>query len=143
MRLGLPWCAAVESQDVGATRELDDDRIFGAVRVVVFGEFYAKTPGLDADHGIELRIEVRGAAENFGRNLILLDGSAGMVESMFGEIAQELTQLLRPMQGVAVHQLIDLTEILISFGQVGPRDKRFNRSVTTRASLCKARIYGA
>ena len=47
MGLGLTGHAAVESQDVGATGQLDDDRIFGAVGIVVFGEFYPQAPGLE------------------------------------------------------------------------------------------------
>ena|SRR5205814_1977158 len=109
MGLGLTWSAAVKREHVGAAWEFDDDGVFGTVGVVVFGEFYAQASSLHPDHGIELGIEVRRAAEDLGRNLILLDGSAGMVERMLGEIAQEFAQLFGAMEGMAVHQLIDLS----------------------------------
>ena len=110
----------VEGQDVGTAGQLDSDRVLDAVGVVVFGELYAQSSSLDANHRIELGIEVSRAAEDFRRNLILLDGSARVIEGVLGEISKKLAQLLGAMQGMTVHQLIDLPEILISLDQLAP-----------------------
>ena len=86
-------------------------------------------------------IEVGGAAENLGRNLILLDGSAGMIQDVLGEIAEQLAQLLGAVQGVTIYELIDLPEILLSLDQSGLPQQRFNRSVTTHATRCNTGLY--
>ena len=64
-----------------------------------------------------------------------------MIEGVLGEIAEQLAQLLRAVQGMTIHQLIDLPEILLSLDQLGPPQHRFNRSVTTRATECKTGLY--
>ena len=94
MRLGLTRCTPVEREHVRAARKLDDYGVFGTVGVVIFGEFYAEAPSLNADHGIELGIEIRGAPEDLGRNLILLDRSAGMIQRVLREVTQEFAKLL-------------------------------------------------
>ena len=83
----------MEREDVGASGELDDDGVFSAIGVVVFGELYAETASLDPDHGVQLRIEVGGSTEDLGRNLILLDGRAGMIEGVLSKITQEFAEL--------------------------------------------------
>jgi hypothetical protein len=47
-----------------------------------------------------------------------------MIQGVFGEVAKELAQGFRAVQDVAVHQPVDLPEILLSFGQTAPRHKR-------------------
>ena len=114
----------VEGDNVGAARKLDDDGIRFAVGIVVLGELDSETPGLDPDHGVQLRIEVSRAPENLGRNLILLDRGPWVIQGMFGQITEEFAQGFRAMQGMTVHQLVDLREILLSIGQSGPHDTR-------------------
>ncbi len=84
---------------------------------VVFGELYAKTPCLDADHRIQLGVEIRRTPENLGRDLIFLDRRSRVIQDMFGKVAQQFAQRLRAMQDMAVHQPVDLSETLLSFRQ--------------------------
>ena len=43
-----------------------------------------------------------------------------MVEGVLSQITEQLAQLFGAVQRMAVHQLIDLTEILLSFDQLVP-----------------------
>jgi hypothetical protein len=43
---------------------------------------------------------------------------------VFGEVAEKFAQGLGAMQDMAIHQLVDLPEILLAFGQGTPRDNR-------------------
>jgi hypothetical protein len=56
--------------------------------------------------------------------LIFLNGDARVIQSVFGQVAKKLAQGFGAMQSMAVDQLIDLPEVVVSFGQV-------SHSVTT------------
>src|SRR5882757_1322762 len=114
----------VEGQDIGAFRKFHDDRVFGTVGTVIFRKLYAQTSCLDAHHRVQLRVKVSRTTEDLRRNLVLLNRSSGVIQYMLGEIAQQFAQRLGAVQDVAVHQLVDLTEILLSFRQRTPRDNR-------------------
>jgi hypothetical protein len=117
----------VKRKYVGASGNLDDDRIIRSVRAVILGELYAKPPSLNAHHRIELRVEVCRSSKDLSRNLIFLDGRSRMVEHMLRKVAEQLAKGLRPVQDVAVHQLVDLPEILLSFRHADPSDNRLKR----------------
>jgi len=107
----------VEREHVRTLRKFDDNGIPGAVSSIVLGELYAKTPGLDADHRIQLGVEIRRAPKDLGRYLVFLDRRSGMIQGMLGEIAEQFAQRLGAMQDMAVHQPVDLSEIFLSFRQ--------------------------
>ena len=110
----------MKGKDVSTLREFHDDGIFEAIRAVILGEFGAEASGLDANHGVELRIEIGGATEDLGGNLEFLDGSARMIDGVLGQVAKQFTQRFRAMQGVAADEPINLLEKLLSFGHTGP-----------------------
>jgi hypothetical protein len=105
----------MKRKDVGALREFHNDRIFESVRAVVFGELGAQASGLDADHGIKLRIEIGGAPEDFGGDLEFFDGSAGVIHGMLSQIAEQFTEGLRTMQSMAGDEPINLLEKILPF----------------------------
>jgi hypothetical protein len=84
----------VESEGIGALGKFDANVVFGAFTGIVFSELGAKPASLDADHGIDGRVEIGCATEFFCSNLVLLDGSSGMFEGVMGEIPQELAERL-------------------------------------------------
>src|SRR5256885_11969046 len=95
--------------------QFDRDRVFQTLGVVVFGQLCAQPPRLDSDHGVQLGVEIRRATEDFGRDLVFLDGASRMVDRMLGKIPQKLAEGFRAMQYAAVHQSIDLREVLLVF----------------------------
>lgn len=107
----------MECDDVGSSREIHNDGVVRAIRAVIFGELGTEPAGLDAYHRIKLGIEVIRATENLCRNLIFLDRSSRMIESVFREVAEEFAQRLRAMQNVAADQLLYLREPLFAFDQ--------------------------
>jgi hypothetical protein len=107
----------MESNNVGSPGEIHDHGIIRAVRSVIFGELSTQPPGLDAHHGIELGVEVIRATENLCRNLIFLDWSSRMIESVFCQVAQKFAERLRAVQRVAVNQFFYLRETLFAFDQ--------------------------
>jgi hypothetical protein len=101
----------VKREGIVALGDFHNDRVFEALRRVVFGQLGAETTSLDPNHGIDMGIEVLLAAENFRRNLVLLGGSAGMLQGMIGQIAEQLAERLRPVEGVTGKQFFDLFEV--------------------------------
>ena len=93
----------VKREHVRTLRKFDDNGVPGAICAVVFGELYAQAPGLNADHRVELRIEIRGTPKHLRCNLIFLDWCARMIQDMFGKVAQQFAQRFRAMQDMAIH----------------------------------------
>ena len=58
---------------VGAFRDLNDDFVLRSWPGIIFRQFRPQTAGLNPDSGIEARIEIGGAAEDFGCDLVLFD----------------------------------------------------------------------
>lgn len=81
----------MESEDVAPFGQIYSDRVFRALSAVVLSELGAESAGLDANHRIDLGIEVCGATKHLGRNLILLNGRPGVVEDMFGQVTEQFT----------------------------------------------------
>lgn len=101
----------MEGKDVGAFWQFHDDGIVHAIGIVIFRELCAQAAGLDADHGVDLGIEVRGTCKNFSSNLIFLDRHARVIENMFGKIAQEFAEGFGAVKDVVGDELFDLLEI--------------------------------
>ena len=131
----------MKRKDVGALWEFYNDKIFKAVRAVVFGELGAESPGLDADHRIELRVEIGGSCENLGGNLEFFNRSAGVIDGVFCQIAQQFAKRFRTMQGMAADEPVNLLEEKLPFDHRNPLIRRSNRSVTSHASPCKVKSY--
>ena len=89
---------------------------------VVLGQFDAQASGLYSHRGVTLRIESCGSAQNFGGNLVLLQGDAGMIERVFGEVAEQLTQGFRAVQAMTFNKFIYLLEALLPADSESVRD---------------------
>lgn len=100
----------MEGNDVSSFGKFNDDRILEALGVVVLSQFQAQAPGLDPNHGINLRIEVIGAAENLRSDLILLNWRAGVIERVSSQITKKLAQRFRAVEMVTGDQSVDLGE---------------------------------
>ena len=99
--------------------QLDRNRVFHAFGVVILRQLCAQSSGLDPDHRVQLRVEVGGAAENLGRDLIFLDGGSWMIQGMLGEIAEELAEGLGAVQHLAIRHSVYLREVLLVFRHFG------------------------
>jgi len=110
----------MKGKQIGSLRELHYDGVPEAVRVVVLGELGAEAPGLDTDHGIELRIEIGGSTKYFGRNLELLDWRARMIHGMLRQIAEQFAKGLRAMQSMAADEPVNLPEKKLLFAHSIP-----------------------
>jgi hypothetical protein len=58
-----------------------------------------------------MRIEVLLAPEEFCRNLVLLGGSAGMLQGVMSQIAEKLAERLGAVEGVAAQEFFDLCKL--------------------------------
>ena len=58
-------------------------------------------------------IEARRSAQDFGGDLVFLEGNSGMIERMFGEVAQQFAQRFRGVQAMAFNKFIYLLEALL------------------------------
>ncbi len=103
----------MKRERVGALGNLDHDEIVGALVRVVFREFDPQASGLHPDGGVALGIESGRAAQNFGGNLVLLEGDAGVIERVFGEVAEQFAEGFRSVQAMAFNKFIYLLEALL------------------------------
>src|SRR5215472_208041 len=102
----------VKSECVCSPGEIDQDLIVGALGGVILCQLPAKTTCLYANCGIQMRVKVAGAAKNFRRNLIFLGRGPGMVQRMIGQVAQQLAQGFRTVQGMTAKELFDLSPVM-------------------------------
>src|SRR6266851_52804 len=108
----------VEREEVGSLGEVDPDGVIGALRGIVFRQLRAKAPSLHANHGIQLRIEIGLAAEDLGRDLVLLERSTGMIEGMLGKIAKQLAERFGAVQRMAAGKPFYLSKFLSAVGHL-------------------------
>ena len=108
----------MESQSVRALGQLHQDRVFAALRSVIFGKFGAQASGLDPNEGVQMRIEIARTPENFGGDLIFLQRQSGMLDGMVGEVPQEFAQRLRTVKSMAIYQLLNLEKSRFNGGYV-------------------------
>jgi len=78
----------MKSQGVGTLGKLDQNRIIRSFVRIVLRQLYSQAPGLNPDGGIALWIESGRTAQNFGGNLVLLEGEAGMIEGVLGQVTK-------------------------------------------------------
>lgn len=91
----------MENQNIGALGKFHPDGIIDSGVGVVLGEFGTQTTGLDTDHGVQLRIEVRLTPKYFSGDLVFLQWGAGMLEGVISKVAKQFTQGFRTVQGLA------------------------------------------
>jgi hypothetical protein len=82
----------LEHESVRALWDFDKDRVVGAFVSVILCQLHSKTPSLNANGGIALGIKSGWAAQYLGRNLILLERDAMMIQGMLRQIPEELAQ---------------------------------------------------
>ena len=70
---GVGW-TVMKGKNVSTLRQFHPDGIFGAFGGIILSQLGAETPGLYTDGRIQLRIEISRASEDFGGNLIFLQG---------------------------------------------------------------------
>src|SRR6185437_12715029 len=131
----------MKGKQVSSLRQLHDERIIETVRAVVLGELRTQATRLHTNHGIELRIKIGGASEDFGGDLEFFNGSTRVIHGVLGQVTEQFAEGLRAMEGMAVGEPVDLLEHELSFAHCYLRIRRSNRSVTSRASLDKAKSY--
>ena len=102
----------MKNQNVGAFGKFYPNGVGDSGRGVVVGELGAKAPSLDADHGVQLWVEIRLAAENLRGDLVFLKRSARMVEGVVGKIAEQFTEGFRAVQRLAGNKAIDFRQNL-------------------------------
>src|SRR4249920_1460567 len=110
----------MKRKDIGALREFHHNGIFESVGAVIFNDFGPQPPRLHANHGIQLRVEIGGAAEDFRGDLEFFNRSPWMIHGMLCQIAEKFAEGLRAMQGMAADEPIDLLEELLPFSHTGP-----------------------
>src|SRR5215470_19321737 len=127
----------VDNHGVASLWDFDNRGVAHPFRGVIFSEFGAKPSCLHAYHRIQLGIEVRLSAKNLCCNLILFDGNAGMLDGLFGQVAEKFAKRFGAVKGMARHQTLDLRLELRSVSQ----SHSGNMSVSISASACNASIY--
>jgi hypothetical protein len=80
---------------------------------VVFGQLHAEASSLNANGGVALRVEPGRSAKDLGSDLVLLQGYAGMIQRMFGEVAEELAERLGGVEAMTINKFIYLLEALL------------------------------
>src|SRR5215475_455840 len=120
MGFRLPLSSMVKRENVRPLREVHQDRVLRAFRLVVRRQLGAKPTRLHAHQRIELGIEIRWPPEHFGGNLVLLHSGAGMIQRLLGEILKKLAQRFRAMERLAIDQLLYLTQKLSTFCHNNP-----------------------
>ena len=114
--------AQVERERVGSLGDFDDDEVVGALVRVILRELNSQASGLHADRGIALRIESRGAAQNFSGNLVFLKRNAGVIQRVFGEVAEQFAERFRGVEAMAFNKFIYLLEGLLPANSESMRD---------------------
>jgi hypothetical protein len=112
--------SGMKRQDIGPFWQFDPDGIGGPFGGVVLRQLRSKAPRLYANHGVQLGIKIRLAAKDFGRDLILFQGNARMVQNVFGKITEQFAEGFRSMQGLTADESFNLPKILRAFGHKEP-----------------------
>jgi hypothetical protein len=89
--------------------------IWPLVRVILF-QLHAQASCLHSDGRVALRIESSRPAQYLGRDLVFLEGHAGMIQRVLREIAEQLAQRFRPPQAMTIYKFIYLLEALLPPG---------------------------
>jgi len=76
----------MECERVRALGNLNDHGIVGALIGIIFGKFDSQPTSLYPNGGVTLRIEAGWPTQNLGRDLVLLQADAGMIQGVFSKI---------------------------------------------------------
>ena len=109
-RLGI---AQMERERVGPLGDLDHDGIVGSLVCVVLGQFDSQSSSLHAYRRVALGIKSRGATQDFGGNLVLLESNARVIERVFSQITEQFAKRLRGVEAMAFNKFIYLLEALL------------------------------
>jgi hypothetical protein len=110
----------MKREQISAFGNLDHHAIRRSLAGIVFGQLRPEPAGLHAHCGIHAGIEVGGAAEHFGGDLVLLQRHARRVQGVLAQILEELAERFRSMQDGAAVQLLDLRVQRLPFNASGP-----------------------
>jgi hypothetical protein len=110
----------MKGKDVSAFGKFHDNGIFKSVRAIKLGELGAQAAGLDANHGVELRVKISRTPKDFGGDLEFLDGGAGVIDGVPRQIAKQFAKGLRAMQSVAAYEPVNLLEKMLPVCHKGP-----------------------
>ena len=112
----------VERERVRPLGNLHHNRIVGALIGVVFGEFDSQAAGLHPNRRITLRVESGRAPQNFGSDLVLLEGDTRMIKRVFSEIPEQFAQRFRSVEAMTFNKFIYLLEALLPTDRDGVGD---------------------
>jgi hypothetical protein len=87
------------------------------------------------NRGVYPRIEIRRPSEKLGRDLILLQTRARMIDAMFSQIAKQFAKRLRAMEHFAGNYPIYLLKLFLTVGSRNPRNQHCNESNKDRNLL--------
>src|SRR5437899_1674490 len=102
----------MKRQCIGSLGKLDQNGIVGTFVTVVLGQFDPQASCLYTDRGITLGIESHRPAQDFGRNLVLLQRNTRVIKRVLGEIAEQLAQGFGGVEAMTFNKSIYLLEAL-------------------------------
>src|SRR4029077_234236 len=103
----------MKCQSIGTLGDLNDDGVHDAFVCVILRQFHAQTSRLNAYRGVALWIEAGRTAQNFGGDLILLEGYSGVIQGVFGQVSQQTAKGFRRVKAMAFCKPLYLLEALI------------------------------
>src|SRR5207245_2613589 len=96
--------------------QLDHNGVFGTLVRVILRQLHAQPSRLYTYGGVALRIEAGRPAQNFRGDLVFLQGGAGMIEGVFGEVMKEFAEGFGATQAMTINKLLYLLEALLPSG---------------------------
>src|SRR5215475_1878457 len=107
----------VDNHGVASLWDFDNRGVARPFRGIILSEFRTKPSCLHAYHRVQLGIEFRLPAKNLRCNLIFLNGNAGMLDGLFGQVAEKFAKRFGAVKGMARHQTLDFGLELRSVSQ--------------------------
>jgi hypothetical protein len=117
---------------IAPVRHFDDDVVVSAFVVIVIEQLEPQSARLHANRRIRLWIKIPPPPENFGSDLILLQGGAGLRQLVLRQVTKQFAERLCFAQGMAVNQLLNLLKIPRFVSDLD----RGNRHVTYKSKAC-------
>ena len=103
----------MERKRVGPFRQLDHNRVLWRFVGVVFFQLHAQSPSLHSNRRVALRVKSGRPPQNLSCDLVLLDGHSAMIESPFGEVAEQFAEGFGATKAMTINKPIYLLEELI------------------------------
>jgi len=98
-------------------------------------QFYPESTGLHSDYGIDARIEVVPAPEDFRSNDIFLELAILILDRFVYDEAKERSEVIRSVQCAAVQNPLQLREFFFS-GDVHGNERRYMKACNADLTLC-------